>query len=242
MSDGCEGNIECILTYNGNMTNIIINYTLITLSLIPLYFVPPMLLTSALAFVGVAGNPPPSVQMRCCGRATCPWPGGGPRSWPCWWYAVEVAVCVFFFVFQIVLCLVVGCSGVSIVWAALLGFWCSAGVLVLRCGAARLSASPLGKTTRGDGGKGKLLIGATVWGPCLLAAVGDAFAIIYYAVTEPVITTAAHLCAIAMGVVIALSVRYCCGRAIVPFQGSSLLTNNYTDASKQSIENRNILS
>ena len=57
MSDGCEGNIECILTYNGNTTNIIINYTLITLSLIPLYFVPPMLLTSALAFVGVAGNP-----------------------------------------------------------------------------------------------------------------------------------------------------------------------------------------
>jgi len=83
----------------------------------------------------------------------------------------------FVFAFQIVLCLVVGCLGISLTWCAILGW-----ILIewWREQTTRCTCDVL--PSRG------------------IAAVMDLIAIIYYCVVDPPITTVAHVLAILLGI------------------------------------------
>ena len=76
----------------------------------------------------------------------------------------------FYCVFQIALCLALGCSGVSIVWCACLGAWA-----LDERGAARDRVR------------------------CIAIAAADGAALVYYAATSEALTSVAHACALAMG-------------------------------------------
>lgn len=91
--------------------------------------------------------------------------------------------------FQIVLCLIVGCVGISIVWCAILGF------LLMKCWRTRA------RTRTRKCGCDVLAIGI---------AVGmDVISICYYAYAEPPITTVAHVLAILLGTTLEMITRYC---------------------------------
>jgi hypothetical protein len=108
---------------------------------------------------------------------------------------------VFVAAYQINLCLVVGCSGISIIWCAIAGWILGEG--------RRRACMP------GDSGTSSALsteaspspwnrhISLLVWERVMLAT--DILAIIYYARVTEAITTVAHLCAILMGFLLSLA-------------------------------------
>jgi hypothetical protein len=105
---------------------------------------------------------------------------------------------VFVAAYQINLCLLVGCSGISIIWSACAGWIFSEG---------RRRACMLGDSgtsaTEASSSPWNRHITLLVWERFMLAF--DILVIIYYAcVTEP-ITTVAHLCAILMGFLLSLA-------------------------------------
>ena len=106
---------------------------------------------------------------------------------------------VFTIVFQITLCIVVGCMGISIVWCAAAG-WIATGIVLLR-----------GQPRPRDDTCNWLL-----WLPAAVILSLDVVGILYYAVTTEAITTVAHGCAIAMGCVLfyvsAATSFGCCAR------------------------------
>lgn len=83
---------------------------------------------------------------------------------------------------QVVLCLFVGCVGISIIWSALVGFQC-----VAEPALSSLSAAPA-----------RALRAMTCVSLTLSAA-----AWVYYAVTQDALTTAAHVCAAVLGTLLA---------------------------------------
>ena len=122
--------------------------------------------------------------------------------------------------FQIVLCLIVECVGISIIWCAIFGW-----ILVeVACGhgiggAASNDTEPdrqaeTSNTSPTCVGYGNLssrcsciAVVASVASTILCV---DLAAIVYYAVTAPAITTVAHICAILMGVILeVVAVRGC---------------------------------
>ena len=105
----------------------------------------------------------------------------------------RVAALAFFCAFQLTLCVAIGCSGVSIVWAACLG-------AVLLDDWRRDSQRLVGTLV-------VLSIGVQNT-PCVsvvqqltvaTADVAGSLALLFYAATSPPITTVAHICALAMG-------------------------------------------
>lgn len=95
-----------------------------------------------------------------------------------WW--VNVLLTAFLFAFQIVLCLVIGCMGISVVWSAQFGYY---GVL------AAFGKRPITEQ--------KELLCAVLFG-----VVATLLTWLYYLVTAEAITTVAHLCAALMGALI----------------------------------------
>ncbi len=101
----------------------------------------------------------------------------------------KITACSTFYLwaFQIILCFVVGCVGVSVVWSAQLG-------ILIHHRRQRLAAkSLLHEVTPLWAGRLyrlSLVIGFTSW--------------VYYAIIEEPITTLAHLCAFAMGILLDL--------------------------------------
>jgi len=88
------------------------------------------------------------------------------------------------FIYQILLCVVVGCVGVSIVWSSFAGFyWFFLGIRQL------LPSTNTFNTTWKFAG--------------YLSSVPTIGALIYYAITEELLTSVAHLCAILLGFLIA---------------------------------------
>jgi hypothetical protein len=105
---------------------------------------------------------------------------------------------VFVAAYQINLCLLVGCSGISIIWSACAGWILSEG---------RRRACMLGDSgssaTEASSSPWNRHITLLVWERVMLAA--DVLVIIYYAYASEAITTVAHLCAILMGFLLSLA-------------------------------------
>jgi hypothetical protein len=99
---------------------------------------------------------------------------------------------IYLWVFQITLCFIVGCVGVSVVWSAQLGILINhrrhhSATKISTNEKTRLWAMRLYRVS--------LVIGFTAW--------------VYYAVIEEPITTLAHFCALAMGLLLdALTQRW----------------------------------
>uniref|UniRef100_A0A6V2M9M9 Uncharacterized protein n=1 Tax=Ditylum brightwellii TaxID=49249 RepID=A0A6V2M9M9_9STRA len=139
--------------------------------------------------------------------------GGSPSAWPplCLRCAAEkilYAILGFTFVvlFQIVLCLIVGCVGVSIIWCAICGW-------ILR-EEKFLSSEQITTTTTRPAPNNDTSCGAVTSSPPIVATEQsklnllsivlsmDLSAIIYYSIVEEPITTLAHILAIIMGICI----------------------------------------
>ena len=110
----------------------------------------------------------------------------------------KIVVCstIYLWVFQIVLCFVVGCVGVSVIWSAQMG-------ILIHHRRHRLAAISPAKSAlqeefplwAGRLFRLSLVMGFTAW--------------VYYAVIEKPITTLAHFCALAMGLLLdALTQRW----------------------------------
>lgn len=103
------------------------------------------------------------------------------------WQFIWVPLLIFLFTFQIILCVIVGCFGVSIVWSALCGFsvYIYYRIFHLMDVANRRTRLRLIRLSLSS----SVLLSTALW--------------IYYAATSDVITTVAHLCALFLGVSLA---------------------------------------
>jgi hypothetical protein len=95
--------------------------------------------------------------------------------------------------FQIGLCLGLGCSGISIIWSALAGWLLS----------ERRDYSENFLTA--DGSESSNRDDVIVLPEVIATLVLDSAVIMYYAITAEVITTVAHLCAVILGATISRS-------------------------------------
>jgi hypothetical protein len=103
------------------------------------------------------------------------------------WRFIWIPLLIFLFAFQIALCIIVGCFGVSIVWSALCGF------------SVYIYYRILNSADVCNGRTNLLLIRLSLSSSVLFSTA----LWIYYAATSDVITTVAHLCAIILGIALA---------------------------------------
>ena len=115
----------------------------------------------------------------------------------------------FFAAFQILLCTALGCAGVSIVWSSLLGYIWMGTAMFLRQTQSRPTLVCSLVSWQRSGPPDRWRIGAPVWCPFALASVADVVAIFAYAITDPPITTVAHLAAVVLGAGTAALVLFC---------------------------------
>eukprot|EP00435_Cladocopium_sp_Y103_P065664 s131_g27.t1 len=94
-------------------------------------------------------------------------------------------------IYQVVLCLFLGCSGVSIVWCAVLGWY----IQKSRC-QSQAAVSPQNKALVS---KAEIALEAL-----------NASALTYYAITSAMITSVAHGCAVLLGMGLS-KLESCCG-------------------------------
>jgi hypothetical protein len=113
--------------------------------------------------------------------------------------------------FQIVLCLIVECVGISIIWCAMLGW-----ILVeVTCGIASNDTEPVRQaetlnTSPTCVGFGNLSSRCSCIAVASTILCADLAGIVYYALTAPAITTVAHICAVLMGMILeVVAVRGC---------------------------------
>lgn len=149
--------IGCILTYGGERNDILINYALFVLNTVWCYYA--------------------LVATTCADRPTT------RRSY---YYTLSAMSLVFVVVFQVVLCLIVGCSGISVVWCAQAG-WIVHQRYHHHCCQTREAVVIIPSME-------------------IIVLVVDVLAILYYAVTMEAITTVAHVCALALGSLLSLLV------------------------------------
>lgn len=151
----------CILSYAGSTDDIALNYTLLVISTCAAYFLLKQYSNSM------------STSFASINRSSS--------------YQSDAFVALLGVVgFQIGLCLVLGCSGVSIIWASILGWMLneSGEFSFIRNINAPASNSKPGVVT--------------------LAMILDGSAIIYYAIYFPMITTVAHILAVLLGAAVSL--------------------------------------
>jgi hypothetical protein len=119
-------------------------------------------------------------------------------------FAAAIASLIFVVLYQIVLCLILGCSGISIIWCA------CAGWIVWEL--QRVDQPPRGV--------------ASSFPPEPLAVLSlDALTILYYSITAEAITTVAHFCAILLGILLSVLVSW-----LVPNSGFELLAETADEA------------
>lgn len=170
-SGGITARLVCILGYNGNTVDIAINYALI-------------LINVGHCILELRIN-------KSDGNATT-------RSARHEQLELRAAAAALAFVtlFQVVLCLAVSCSGVSIIWCAMCG-WIMSRRRKLRIdndgNCHDCDDNDDERTSRGN-----YLYGSSEKAVLLL----DILAIVYYAVTLPFITTIAHVCALVLGAIL----------------------------------------
>uniref|UniRef100_A0A7S2KXG2 Transmembrane protein n=2 Tax=Leptocylindrus danicus TaxID=163516 RepID=A0A7S2KXG2_9STRA len=144
----------CVLSYAGSKDDIAINYTLLAISICAAYFL----------LEKFSNNLSSSVSR-------------GYRSDA---FVAFLGVIVF----QIGLCLILGCSGVSIIWASILGWMLNeTGEFSFVHNANATASKP-----------------AIV----VLAMILNGSAIVYYAIYFPIVTTVAHILAVLLGAAISL--------------------------------------
>ena len=103
---------------------------------------------------------------------------------------------LFFVVFfQIILCLILGCNGISIVWCAMMGWETSTTHQITRERNHTEGAYPSETAVR------IIDLGRTV-------IILDVLAIFYYTITAEAITTIAHICAVILGVFLEQLARF----------------------------------
>ena len=174
--------VGCILSYNGSTNDISINYILVLLNV--LYCAVSIRMHGRL--LSTTRTPQPSKSV---------------------YHALSMASLIFVVVFQIGLCLVVGCSGVSIIWCAVCGW-----ILNQRrdyeknCGSNNIN--------RADNPSRNSINNIEEFGESLdllrfkHIEIGvilmDVLTIVYYALTLPTITTVAHICAIILGIILSM--------------------------------------
>jgi hypothetical protein len=111
-------------------------------------------------------------------------------------YKAAIYSLVFVILFQIGLCLIAGCVGISVIWCAMAG-WMVFGLLcdwrqrVRQQRNERTSSSSLSWFSRQTSSRTVAIVITTLF----LDSVG----IVYYAMTSELITTVAHACALALG-------------------------------------------
>mmetsp|Transcript_5824 Transcript_5824/g.10324 ORF Transcript_5824/g.10324 Transcript_5824/m.10324 type:complete len:198 (-) Transcript_5824:1345-1938(-) len=157
----------CILAYAGNSTDILINY-----------FV--FLINIAVAVIVVLRQ---RKQLRSRNKHDVANALG----------VFSVCSLIGVILFQIGLCLGLGCSGISIIWSALAGWLLS----------ERRDYSENFLTA--DGSESSNRDDVIVLPEVIATLVLDSAVIMYYAITSEVITTVAHLCAVILGATISRS-------------------------------------
>jgi hypothetical protein len=174
---------SCILTYEGSRRDIWINYSMLAVNLaagiLGLWLQAPLTETTMSPLLS---EPEPIRGER---NTVLMSPVSSPASAKRTKCIAAVCSLAFVCVFQVLLCLAVGCSGVSIIWCACTGWIVSDRVCFLQDSTRRFS----------------FLEGTVVF--CL-----SPLAIAYYAATFPFITTGAHCCALALGGLLAMASRY----------------------------------
>lgn len=105
---------------------------------------------------------------------------------------------VFVAAYQINLCLLVGCSGISIIWSTCAGWILSEGRR-----RACMPGNAGSSSTEASASPWNRHITLQVWERLMLAS--DVIVIVYYACVTEAITTVAHLCAILMGFLLSLA-------------------------------------
>jgi hypothetical protein len=161
--------LGCILSYDGSTQDIVINYCLVALNLA--------------CCVAVVLNRHGSDRHR---------RDDGRRLVLAYHAAASLT---FVVVFQIALCFAVGCSGVSIIWCAMCGW------IMSERRQRGMSRSSDGIGNVRDDNQGDETASATTRMEKieLGAVLVDVLAIVYYAVTFPIISTVAHICALVLG-------------------------------------------
>jgi cell division protein ZapA (FtsZ GTPase activity inhibitor) len=151
--------LACILSYGGSLSDILINYTLVVINVLYCHVA---LRTSLDKY----NRGPCAVELtRQRNRM-----------------AFARLALMFVVMFQVVLCLAVGCSGVSIIWCAMCGW------------------SIYDRLRRVDGFQGHEMF---VHRMGQIVIVLDILAIGYYGITSPMITTIAHSLALILGAILA---------------------------------------
>ena len=147
----------CILSYNGSDDDIAINYMLLIISL-------RAILSSFYRYNRQLNSNRQKI------------------------FVIERAECFVFggvVLFQVALCLVLGCAGISIIWCALLGY------MLYEVG--WISLSSIDNNVNEVEGDALYTIAVPI--AMLLCSLG----VIYYAIYSPIITTIAHILAIILG-------------------------------------------
>jgi hypothetical protein len=166
-SDGnVFGRISCILSYGGSVQDSILNYLTILLNLA---YCVKIVLTS---------------HHRHHDKEKY----GQHRSY-------ALGSLIFVVVFQVILCLLVGCSGVSIIWCAMGGWSMSE-----RRRVVELTTDTNTEDGARDDSTLRLADRLIYFGKVVILF--DTTVIIYYMVVSPAITTVAHLCALVLGAVL----------------------------------------
>jgi hypothetical protein len=195
-----SGNVGCILSYNGDLNSCVINYAVFMYQLVvnSLYF----WLTH------------PNDKLDANNRTIC-------VIWQCVALAIVIA-------YQVVLCIFLGCSGISIVWNVMVGF-----ILRDLCQTIRTSTfsstAETSETSVNQANQKRKKNASLFVASCAPAFAAD----LYYAITADFITTVAHICALVLGCLIA-SLYHCflMKRTVQPtsttegVQETSLLTDH----------------
>jgi nitrate reductase NapE component len=200
---GLPDQIVCILTYDGDGVDVIINYVLLIANLV-------VCVAQLKSGVLHHDDTPRDHPRQSRGRVV-----------------KAVATLVFVVAFQLLLCLCVGCVGISIIWCAMMGWIaCEKGIgmhrhpqqallrqsetdpIVHNGEPASASAAAADATSTGRHADHQsesachlsrlssfAFLDFVVFGALVVDLVG----IVYYAMVTPAITTVAHICAFALG-------------------------------------------
>jgi nitrate reductase NapE component len=192
--------LVCILTYDGDGFDVIINYVLFIVNLL-------VCVAQLKSNVLNHDDTPNENQRQSRGRAV-----------------KAAAALVFVVAFQVLLCLAVGCVGISVVWCAMMGWIAcerSIGVPRQNRQQALLRQPESDPIVHRDESESSASADAASSGPraelqsarhssplhnfrfldvLILSALSvDLCGIVYYGIVMPAITTVAHICAIALG-------------------------------------------
>lgn len=202
--------IFCILTYGGSTSDVFINYVLLVLNL-----------AVCTCFLRRDQS-----RRRIYLRNTYDRDSNFDDASDFWhFYGLHIAAFIMVVAFQLVLCLVLGCTGISIIWCALAG-WIVHQKITWRY---KIIQEPLQSITKQDHPRQQQSCGEEISDHTFLVSsdsrqasfikhkttmhvleyvthLSNAAAIIFYAIVADLLTTVAHFCALLLGVMLSKSI------------------------------------